>query len=68
MQKPVVDLPQPDSPTSERVSPSMMVAVKSSKARTTAALPPKAPRRMGKALDRPLMVISGAFMRHLFRL
>src|SRR5512137_693456 len=52
MLNPVVVLPQPDSPTSPRVSFSPRLKETSSTACTTAALRPRNPRRTGKCLTR----------------
>src|SRR5262245_22484380 len=46
--RPVVDLPHPDSPTRPRVSPAMMSKVTSSTACTRATSLEKRPPRMGK--------------------
>src|SRR5262249_17567388 len=48
MERPVVDLPQPDSPTRPSVSPAMMSNVMSSTAWTRATSREKSPPRMGK--------------------
>jgi hypothetical protein len=54
----VVDLPQPDSPTMPRVSPSMTSKSMPSTARTT-FFGPKKPPAMGKCLTRPRTVRRG---------
>src|SRR5215468_10679147 len=59
MQRPVVDLPHPDSPTSPRVSPSMMSKDTSSTAWTRATSREKRPPRMGKYFLRFLTRSSG---------
>ncbi len=48
MHRPVVDLPQPDSPTSPSVSPFRIVKLTSSTAWTRATSREKSPPRMGK--------------------
>ena len=52
MQRPVVVLPQPDSPTRPSVSPRRMEKLTPSTALTRAASPPKMPPPMGKCLTR----------------
>src|SRR6185436_20625874 len=49
-----VDLPQPDSPTTPRVSPLATDSVRSSTARTTLRPRPKMPPPTGKCLRRPV--------------
>src|SRR3972149_5929422 len=53
MVRPVVDLPQPDSPTSPKVSPVMTSKLTPSTARTWPTVRWMTPRRMGKCLTRP---------------
>src|SRR5262245_60765774 len=60
MDRPVVDLPHPDSPTRPRVSPAMMVKVTSSTACTRATSFENSPPRMGKYFLRFLTVKSSA--------
>ena len=52
MQREVVVLPQPDSPTSERVSPRRMLKLTSSTARTWPTTRRSRPRRIGNHLRR----------------
>ena len=59
--RPVVVLPQPDSPTRPTVSPRPMSKLMPSTARTAAgALPASSPRRSGKCFTRLRTWISGA--------
>src|SRR5579875_1460079 len=57
---PAVDLPQPDSPTSPRVSPAAMSKEMPSTARTWPTTCRKIPPRTGKCLTRPLTDNKGA--------
>src|SRR5690349_17471253 len=54
MQRPVVDLPQPDSPTSPNVSPRRMVKLTSSTALTVSLPAPNKARPAGKYFFRLL--------------
>src|SRR3990172_512420 len=58
MQRPVVDFPQPDSPTSPSVSPFLMSKVTSSTACTRATSREKRPPRIGKYFLRFLILSS----------
>src|SRR5262245_23610771 len=60
MQRPVVDLPHPDSPTRPRVSPAMMSKLTPSTAWTRATSREKSPPLMGKCLTRFLTRSSGS--------
>ena len=62
MQRPVVDFPQPDSPTSPRVSPAMMSNEMPSTAWTRATSREKSPPLMGKYLTRFLTRRRGSAM------
>src|SRR5829696_7515878 len=62
MVRPVVDLPQPDSPTSPSVSPAMMSNDTSSTAWTRATSREKRPPRMGKYFLRFLTFRSASAM------
>src|SRR5438105_1192189 len=57
MQRPVVDLPQPDSPTSPNVSPLKISKVTPSTARQTSSLP-----SMGKCLARSRTLTSAPLL------
>src|SRR5207253_8601250 len=62
MQRPVVDLPQPDSPTSPSVSPLRMLNDTSSTACTRATSREKSPPRIGKYFLRFLTLSSASGM------
>ena len=53
IERPVVDLPQPDSPTSARVSPARKVKETFSTAWTRPETLPNRPERIGKRVVRP---------------
>ncbi len=62
MARPVVDLPQPDSPTSPSVSPGMMSKETSSTAWTRATSRERSPPRIGKYFLRFLTLSSASGM------
>ncbi len=67
MQRPVVDLPQPDSPTSPSVSPALISNDTPSTAWTRATSREKSPPLIGKYLTRFRTLSSGSAIRDLPR-